>query len=74
MPVQCPQSSVNAIGLPALEPDIEAVTLRARGLKMGLQGTRFEVRQYDPLAAFHDHDHHQIVLPIRGMPRIGNTI
>ena len=33
---------------------------------MGLQGTRFEVRQYDPLDAFHDHDHHQIVLPIRG--------
>ena len=32
---------------------------------MGLQGTRFEVRQYDPLAAFHDHDHHQIVVQQR---------
>lgn len=33
---------------------------------MGLQATRFEVRQYDPLATFHAHDHHQIVLPIQG--------
>ncbi len=33
---------------------------------MGLQDTRFEVRRYDPLAKFHTHDHHQIVLPIRG--------
>jgi len=33
---------------------------------MGLQGTRFEVRRYDPLATFHAHDHHQIVLPIHG--------
>lgn len=33
---------------------------------MGLQATRFEVRRYDPLATFHAHDHHQIVLPIQG--------
>ena len=30
---------------------------------MGLQGTRFEVRQYDPLAAFHDHDQDLLGLP-----------
>lgn len=33
---------------------------------MRLTATRFELRRYSDVAAFHAHDHHQIVLPLRG--------
>ncbi len=33
---------------------------------MSVTATRFELRRYSSVAEFHAHDHHQIVLPLRG--------